>query len=174
MYKYERGQRLAIASKRILWHSVCLTWNSVDLRRKYTRRTQDGRKRPIQCLRPVLCTYLPSSICTKFAHFWVVLVRKYMVKKYFIFDRFYFLCRFFSRFFYNEFFLVARNLHVLHRISPYLSYFQISSGSETALLYLIILANQQLEIAYSAFCPFCRYVFFFRRAKGPLFHESGS
>ena len=42
-----------------------------------------------------------------------------MVKKYLIFDRFDFLCRFFSRFFYNDFFLVVRNLRVLHRISPY-------------------------------------------------------
>ena len=27
--------------KRILWHYVCLTWNSVDLSRKYTRQTQE-------------------------------------------------------------------------------------------------------------------------------------
>ena len=58
--EYERGQRLAVASKKILWHSVRLTWNTVDLRRKYTRRTQDGWKQPIQCLQPVLCPRLPS------------------------------------------------------------------------------------------------------------------
>ena len=42
-----------------------------------------------------------------------------MVEKYLIFDRFDFLCRFFSRFLNNDFFLVVRNLRVLHRISPY-------------------------------------------------------
>ena len=79
--EYEGGQRLAIASKRIIWHSVRLTWNSVDLRRKYTRQAQDGQKRPIQCPRPVLCPRLPSSEPTKFAQFLVVSVRKCMVKK---------------------------------------------------------------------------------------------
>ena len=49
-----------------------------------------------------------NSVSTKFVYFWVVSVRKYMVKKYFIFDRFYFLCRFFSRFFYNEFFVCTK------------------------------------------------------------------
>ena len=29
----------------ILWHSVHMSWNSVDFRRKYTRWTQDGPKR---------------------------------------------------------------------------------------------------------------------------------
>ena len=97
---YERGQRVAIASKRILWHSVRLIWNSVDLRRKYTRRTQDGWKRPIQCPRPILCPYLPSSEHTKFAQFWVVSVRKCMVKKYLISYRFSFSDRFFSAMFW--------------------------------------------------------------------------
>ena len=33
--------------KWILWQSIQLIWNYVDLRRKYTRRTQGGQKRPI-------------------------------------------------------------------------------------------------------------------------------
>ena len=53
-----------ITSKKMKENSLtaqfCLTWNSVDLLRKYTRRAQDGRKRPIQCPRPVLCLRLPS------------------------------------------------------------------------------------------------------------------
>ena len=93
--EYEWGQRLAIASMRILWHSVRLTWKSVDLRRKYTRRTQERRKRPIQCPRPVLCPYLPSSEHTTFSQFWVVSVRKCMVQKFLISYRFDFLDRFF-------------------------------------------------------------------------------
>ena len=44
-----------------------------------------------------------NSVSTKFVHFWVVSVSKYMVKKYLIFDRFDFLCRFFSRFLNNFF-----------------------------------------------------------------------
>ena len=63
--EYERVQRLAIASKRILWHSVCLTWNYVDLRRKYTRRTQDGRKRPIQGPWPDLSTQISRGYCLR-------------------------------------------------------------------------------------------------------------
>ena len=44
-----------------------------------------------------------SSASTKFAYFWVVSVRKYMVKKYLISDRFDFLEQFFFRvFFYNS------------------------------------------------------------------------
>ena len=43
-----------------------------------------------------------SSTCTKFAHFWVVPVRKYMVKKYLISDRFDLLDCFFSQFFDNS------------------------------------------------------------------------
>ena len=42
-----------------------------------------------------------------------------MVKNYLIFDRFDFCVVFYSRFFNNDFFLVVRNLRVLHRISSY-------------------------------------------------------
>ena len=45
---------------------------------------------------------MTSSICTKFAHFLVVLVRKCMVQKFLISYRFDFFDRFFSRFFDNS------------------------------------------------------------------------
>ena len=61
------------------------------------------------------------SVSTKFVLFWVVSVRKYMVKKYWILDRFDFFGPFsFPRFFNNDFFLVVRNLRVPHRISLYM------------------------------------------------------
>ena len=44
----------------ILWHSFRLTWNSVDLRSKYNRRTQDGKKRPIIYPRTNPCPPLPT------------------------------------------------------------------------------------------------------------------
>ena len=52
---------------------------------------------------------MTSSICMKFAHFWVVLVRKCMVKKFLISYRFEFLDRFFSAIFWwfrTSFFIV--------------------------------------------------------------------
>ena len=45
---------------RILWHSICMSWNPVDLHRKYTRRTQDGRKRLTLCPRPTLRPHFPT------------------------------------------------------------------------------------------------------------------
>ena len=67
------GHRLAIAGnlweirskkwKRILWYSVRISWNSVYLRRKHSRRTQDGPKhlrlRPCLGLCPSLPTHNP-------------------------------------------------------------------------------------------------------------------
>ena len=53
----------------------------------------------------------------------------------------------------------------------YLYYFQILSGSETTLLYLIILANNKLERTYSAFVPFPQ--FFFICKKNPIFTNIG-
>ena len=55
---------------RILWHSVQLTWNSVDLRRKYTRQTQDGRKRPIICPQPDPCPPFPISLYKILFWYW--------------------------------------------------------------------------------------------------------
>ena len=44
----------------ILWQSIRMSWNSVDLRRKYTVWTQDGPKRliigPHLIIRPSLST----------------------------------------------------------------------------------------------------------------------
>ena len=45
----------------------------------------------------IIKKWMTSSICTKFAHFWVVLVRKWMVQKFLISYRFDFLDGFFFR-----------------------------------------------------------------------------
>ena len=49
---------------------------------------------------------MTSSICTKFAHFWVVLVRKCMVQKFLISYRF----DFFDRFFFRDFLIIPYEL----------------------------------------------------------------
>ena len=56
---YEGGESKTLM--KILWHSVRLTWNSVDLHRKYTRQTQDGWKRPIIRPQPDPCPPLPGD-----------------------------------------------------------------------------------------------------------------
>ena len=56
----------------------------------------------LKCEQNIIEKRMTSSICTKFAHFLVVLVRKYMVQKFLISYRFDFLIFFFSRFFDNS------------------------------------------------------------------------
>ena len=68
--EYGRGRRLATAvylwemrSKKwmiIIWHSVWMSWDSVDLCRKYTRRTQDGPKRLVIGPRILIRYTLPT------------------------------------------------------------------------------------------------------------------
>ena len=72
--KYGRGKFLAHAGglwetrskkrKIILWHSVCMKWNYVDLRRNYNRWKQDGLKRILLCPWLLLLPHIPTgAVC---------------------------------------------------------------------------------------------------------------
>ena len=69
-----------------------------------------------------------SSASTEFVHFWVVLVRKYMVKKYLISNCFDFLEPFFCVFFNNSiraflYYLVKKESVILRSLSCFNPYF---------------------------------------------------